>query len=142
MLHTYISNLCIYTPAIKGYMKVAEKIKKARKRKKLSQGELSKIIGITAAHVSRLETARYQPSIEVFKKISDALEVSADYLLSDSDEDPKEVRIENEALAERIRLLNTLDGKDREVILYMIDSILTKKKMLSLLQGNEELITD
>ena len=118
-------------------MDIAQKIKAARKRKKLSQGEFAEIIGISATHVSRLETGRFQPSIDVLKKMSDALEVSADYLLSNSEDDPKEIRIENEALAEKFRLLNSLDEKDREVILYIIDSILTKKKMLSLLHESD-----
>ena len=63
------------------------------------------------------------------------LEVSTDYLLSESDEYPREIKIEDEALAERINMLNTLEGKDKETIIHVIDSILTKKKMLSLLQG-------
>ncbi|MGK5093748.1 helix-turn-helix transcriptional regulator [Deltaproteobacteria bacterium TL4] len=116
-------------------MQLAVKIKEIRKQKKMSQEELAEKVGINQNHLSRLETGKYKPSIDALKRLADALEVSADYLLSDTDDKPEEIRIEDQILAERIRMLNTLDGKDKETIIHVIDSILTKKKMLSLLQG-------
>ena len=115
-------------------MKLMEKIRKARKGKGLSQGELADLIKMNPNHLSRLETGKFQPSIEILKKLADALEVSVDYLLSDSDDEPQEIKIEDAAFAEKIRLLNMLDGKDRDAIMHIIDSILTKKKIQALLQ--------
>ena len=115
-------------------MKIGSKIKKLRKKKNLSQEELAKSIGVNPNHLSKLETGKYLPSIAVLKKITEILEVSADYLLSDSDEEAEEIKFEDEAFVEKIRVLNTLEGKDKEAILHIIDSILTKKKMQKLLQ--------
>ena len=67
-----------------------------------------------------------------------ALQVSADYLLSEEEEgEIKDISIQDESLADRIRLLNLLEGKDKEAIFHIIDSILTKKKILKLLTEGE-----
>jgi transcriptional regulator with XRE-family HTH domain len=48
-------------------MKIQDKIKKLSKNKGLAQKQLAQIVGINTTHLSRLETGRYQPSIEVLK---------------------------------------------------------------------------
>lgn len=108
-----------------------EKIKKLRKQRGLSQYELAEKLGIHGGHISRLENGKFKPSIELLKKLTEIFEVSADYLIGNSSE-CGEVHIQDEALAERIRLLNTIDGKDRDTIIHIIDSILTKRKMVEL----------
>ena len=114
-------------------MSLGDKIKQLRKKRGLSQTELAEKIGIASAHLSRLETGKFQPSIDVLKKLSETLQVSADYLLSAQELPSLELKLEDQSLAERIRLLNSLDGKDKETIIHLIDAILTKKKMLNLL---------
>lgn len=116
-------------------MELGEKIKTLRKRQGLSQEELSERVEINATHLSRLETGKYQPSIDVLKRLADALEVSADYLLSPEDEEPAEVHIANRPLAERIRLIDSLDEADQQALVQVIDSMLTKHRMRELLGG-------
>ena len=119
-------------------MELAKKIKNFRKKKGWSQEELAKRININSAHLSRLENGKYLPSIDLLKKLSEIFEVSTDYLLSDTNEEAKEIKIEDETLANRIKLLNSLDGKDKETIINVIDAILTKKKMFNLLVSEKE----
>ena len=114
-------------------MVLGEKIKTLRKRQGLSQEELSERVEINATHLSRLETGKYQPSIDVLKRLADALEVSTDYLLSPDDEEPAEVHIANRPLAERIRLIDSLDEADQQALVQVIDSMLTKHRMRELL---------
>lgn len=117
---------------------LGKKIKKLRKQRKISQGELAERVGIGASHLSRLETGRYQPSIEVLKKLADEMEVTADYLLSDEEAEPGEVHIKNTPLAQRMRLLDTLDEADQRALIQVIDSMLTKHRMREILSGKEE----
>jgi len=109
-----------------------EKIKTLRKKKGWSQAEFGRYLGIHGGHISRLETGMFNPSVDLLKKIADVFQVSADYLLSEHDE-MSEVRLEDQIFAEKIQLLNTLEGKDKEVVMHIIDTILTKKKMVELL---------
>lgn len=119
-------------------MKIQDKIKKIRKNKGLGQKQLAEMVDINAAHLSRLETGRYQPSVEVLKKLADALQVSTDYLLSDTDDEAEEIKIKDRSFADKIRLLDSLDDKEKETVINVIDAMLTKKKMLNLLTEKHE----
>ncbi|HET8655019.1 MAG TPA: helix-turn-helix domain-containing protein [Longimicrobiaceae bacterium] len=116
-------------------MDLGEKIKARRKALGLSQGELAERSGINPTHLSRLETGKYQPSVDVLKKLVEVLQVSADYLLQEDAPEPQEEEIRNKPLAEKIRLVDSLEAADQQALLQVIDSMLTKKRILELLQG-------
>jgi transcriptional regulator with XRE-family HTH domain len=115
-------------------MNLSEKIKKLRKGMKLSQERLAELAGINANHLSRLERGLFQPSADVLKRLAQVLNISADYLLSERDEvQTPEVKIENKTLAERLELIERLDPTDQQVIIRVIDSMLTQQRMRELL---------
>ena len=76
-------------------MKFGEKITKLKKLKKMSQVELAKVTGISRDAISKYERGDVLPSVEYAKRIADALGVSLDYLVSDSDQ---EEVLDNEAV--------------------------------------------
>lgn len=49
-------------------MTIGEKIKNLRKNNKWSQAELAGRVDVHVTHISRLETQRYAPLLELFKK--------------------------------------------------------------------------
>ena len=113
-------------------MKIGEKIRKARKKTGLSQQDLSKQTGIHLTNLNRLEKGHSLPSIEALKKLVDALGVPADYLLDESD-DLLEMKITKKSLAAKIKLVDSLDQRDKEFVEYLIDTMLTKKRVLEAL---------
>ena len=119
-------------------MSLAENIKKIRKQKGWSQKDLGDMIGSHLSHVNRIETGKQNPSLEVLIKLADALGVSIDGLVRGSDEDFKEIKIEDKNMAERIKLLNTLDPEDRKVVIRVIDALLTKKKILRIVSTENQ----
>lgn len=119
-------------------MSLAENIKKIRKKKGWSQKELGEMIGSHLSHINRIETGKQNPSLEVLIKLADALEVSIDGLVRGSEEDFKEIKIEDKNMAERIKLLNTMDPEDRQAVIRVIDAMLTKKKILRIVAGEHE----
>jgi hypothetical protein len=66
--------------------------------------------------------------------VLDALECSLDQLVRSKDNDP-EVRIRDKGELERMRLIDSLEEADRNALIYIIDSMLTKKRMRELLDG-------
>ena len=118
-------------------MELGAKIKKLRKGKKLTQGELAEKAGISGNHLSRLERGVFQPSIDVVKRLAQALDVNVDGLLSGEDETTPDVSIKNKELSERIRLIDQLEPEDQEAIMRVIDSMLTKCRMQKLLTGTD-----
>ncbi len=64
---------------------LSARIKEIRTAKKLSQVDLAKLLGVTKQSVSNWENDNIQPSVEMLLKISEALNVTTDYLLGRSD---------------------------------------------------------
>ena len=113
-------------------MNMHDKIKQLRKKKGLSQQALADLVGIHITHMNRIENGHYLPSLDVFKKLAEYFEVSPDYLLNDDLAD-FEVKIKDRSLAERIRLIDNIEEKDRQALIQIIDTMLTKQKMRELL---------
>lgn len=61
-------------------MNIGDKITALRKAKDMSQTDLGKAVGVSREIIGRYERNEVLPSVEVAKKIADALEVSLDYL--------------------------------------------------------------
>jgi transcriptional regulator with XRE-family HTH domain len=100
-----------------------------RKKKKLSQSALGKIIGTSGDVIGRYERSDITPSIDVVSKIADALEVSVDFLIGKTN-----LLLDNEAVDRLVRI-SELNGENKNFILDMIDMALrdfkTKKAYAS-----------
>lgn len=68
---------------IGGCMQFSEKIIKLRKEKGLSQEELGNIINVSRQAISKWETGQAKPEIDKVKELSNAFDLSIDYLLND-----------------------------------------------------------
>ena len=55
---------------------LADSLIKARKKQKLTQGELAQKIGTKQPVISRLETASSKPSLSLLKRIAEVLDTS------------------------------------------------------------------
>jgi len=80
----------------------------------------------------RREHGKAAPSIEVLKKTTRALGVSADYLLNEDADDATPIEIKDRTMAEKLELIDQLSEKDKSTIIHMIETMLTKKKMVDL----------
>ncbi len=60
---------------------VGLRIREARKEKHLSQNELSEMIQISPSHMSDIENGKTSISLDIFMRITEALQVSSDWLL-------------------------------------------------------------
>lgn len=61
--------------------KFPERLKEARKAKKLTQKELAERLGITENNIGHYENGRNKPPFEIILKLCMELDVSADWLL-------------------------------------------------------------
>ena len=122
-------------------MKLREKLVYLRKQKNWSQHDLSDQVGVQVTHISRLENGKSQPSVELLRKIAQAFGVTMDYLVDDEADEATPVSIKNKSLAKRLELLEQLEQEDQKTIINVIDSMLTKKKMLDLLLKKEKFAT-
>ncbi len=89
-----------------------------RKRKKLSQAALGKIIGTSGDVIGRYERGDIKPSVDVVAKLADALEVSVDYLIGKTS-----IVIDKNTL-ERIEEIAALPEDKRSYVFNLIDMCL------------------
>jgi transcriptional regulator with XRE-family HTH domain len=123
----------IYTNDVAQLMKLHEKLTNLRKQQGWSQTELGERAKVHIAHISRLENGKSQPSVDMLFRLAKAFGVTMDYLMDEEADEAVPVSILDKTMVDRIQLVDTLDEQDRQTIINVIDSMLTKKKMLDLL---------
>lgn len=63
---------------------MGDRIREARKNKEFTQEQLAELLDISVESVSHIERGSRLPSMQVFIKLIEVLNVSADYILRDS----------------------------------------------------------
>jgi transcriptional regulator with XRE-family HTH domain len=104
-------------------MTFGERLTVVRKRKKLSQADVGKKIGINGDAYGRYERDEVRPTIEMAVKIAEALEVSLDYLVGKTD-----TELDNATL-KRLQDVTRLPDKEKEHVFVFLDAFLAKMKM-------------
>jgi transcriptional regulator with XRE-family HTH domain len=89
-----------------------------RKKKKLSQADLGKIIGTSGDVIGRYERGDIIPSIEVVAKIADALEISVDYLIGKTN-----LELDKDAV-KRLEDISALHEQNKNFVINLIDMAL------------------
>ncbi len=118
-------------------MKFQEKIKALRKTAGMSQQELADKLHIHVTHLSKMENGHLTPSIDIVQRLMKVFAVSADQLLN---EDEKSVvDIQDHELNEQLAMINQLDEEEKNALIKIINSMLTKKRMKDLLDGKIKL---
>ena len=110
----------------------SERLKSARNKKGITQDQLSQITGISQKVISSYEQGIVLPGADNLKKITVALEITADYLLFQHAY-PKEIpRVKDPELYESYFILESLNEKERESALFLLNSIIAQKKLREL----------
>ena len=99
----------------------ARRIEEIRTSKSLSQAELAKKFGTSAAVVGRYERGGSTPSIEVARKIADALDVTLDYM---TDPESQLDTVKDQEMLNRLTQLGTLPSEDRTRIIELVDALI------------------
>lgn len=103
-------------------VELGKNIRAARKMRKMTLEGLADRIGVGRVHLGEIERGKKLPSMNVFIKLVEVLEVSADYLLQNEVSSGKEYVLD--PLSERIGTLKPADRKTAAAIVNaFIDSI-------------------
>lgn len=79
----------------------AERLRQARKDKALSQQELGDRVGVTRGVIANWESDNYEPSASTLRRVSEALDVTTDWLLGLVDTQEQNLMESDLAPAER-----------------------------------------
>ncbi len=99
-------------------MLFGERLALVRKKKKVSQDELAKTIGVHAPVIGRYERNEVKPSIDVATKMAEALAVSLDYLVGLAEHE-----LDN-AVTKKILSIQSLNEEDKTMVFKTIDALL------------------
>lgn len=99
-----------------------KRLAEVRKEKKISQDALAKNIGVHGAVIGRYERDEVKPSIEMASQIADALEVSLDYLVGNTN------LILDKSIIKRIQDIQLLDNENKNHLFALMDAFLRDYK--------------
>jgi transcriptional regulator with XRE-family HTH domain len=114
-----------------------ERLKKARIDKGFTQEQLGEKTGINQKVISRYEQGLSLPVIDNLQKIVAALEISADYLLQEHSEMKEVPRVKDPELYESYFILESLNEEERKSALFLLNSIISHKKLRELIESNK-----
>ncbi|PIW04744.1 MAG: XRE family transcriptional regulator [Cytophagales bacterium CG17_big_fil_post_rev_8_21_14_2_50_40_13] len=104
-------------------MDLGNMISELRKKKGLNREDLGKAVGTSGPVVGRYERGEITPSVEMAKKLADALGVSLDYLIGSTN------MVIDKKMLYRLEVLGSISKEERERILLVMDSLLRDAQM-------------
>jgi transcriptional regulator with XRE-family HTH domain len=113
-------------------MSFAQRLRKIRTDKGLSQTDLAKAVGIHYTQIGRYETKGAQPSADVLSKIANALGVSSDYLTNGSAEDLADSSLTDKELLNQFKAIEKMPEAKKNVVKEFLDAFITKDKLRQL----------
>jgi transcriptional regulator with XRE-family HTH domain len=103
-------------------MSLGSRLSTIRKERKIAQVNLAEQIGVHPNVLGRYEREEATPSVDMAAKLADALGVSLDYLVGNTD-----VELDKSIL-DKIALIQKLPDEDKNCIMYSIDGLIQHAK--------------
>ncbi len=110
-------------------MTLGEKIKQLRSEKGWSQAALGKRAGVNSKLLSKYENERITPTADTLKKIAEALQTSADYLIFENAPRSGLSQLEDLELFEKFQEVERMSNENRSMIKSLIDAVIIKSKV-------------
>ena len=102
-----------------------KKIRECREVKAISQSELARQLNTNHSIIGKYERDEVKPTIDVVKKIAQALDTTVGYLLGEAEEFNL---LKDPAMMHRLNEISNLPERDKECILYTLDGLLRDVK--------------
>jgi len=113
-------------------MTIGARIKQLRAEHKMTQSDLAKQVDLTYIQIGRYEQEKSKPSSEVVRKLADALNTTADYLMNGDSQELAANKIVDRDLIDLFAAVEKLDQEDQNMIKTMIDALVTKRRVQQL----------
>jgi len=98
-------------------MDFGDRITLVRKQKKISQSDLGKLAEVSGDIVGKYERNEMKPSIDTARRLANALNVTLDYLVGDSN-----TTLFDRDITKRIEAIVTMDNDDKNTLFKIIDA--------------------
>lgn len=115
-------------------MSIGDHIKQIREQRNIKQQEIADLIGMHRSNYSKIESGQREISVTALDKIAAYFDLTIDEIVHLDSGITDEIRIEDKASSEQLRLIQELDPDDKSMVFKMIDTLITKKKMKDFFQ--------
>ncbi len=103
-------------------MDFRDRLKQARATKNLSQNELATLVGVHVTNISRYERGENRPTTDVLTKLANALDTTADYLMSGSTSEAADSNISDKELLTLFKKVSSLPGDKKKVVKEFLEA--------------------
>jgi transcriptional regulator with XRE-family HTH domain len=108
---------------------LAERLKSGRKEKGFSQQKLAELAEVHYTNIGKYERGDATPSASVLNRISQALELSPDYLINGTLNDKANNTIRDEELLLQFKKVEKLPENKKELVKEFLDAFLFKSSI-------------
>ena len=99
---------------------IGERVKQARLARGLSQADLAELLNVSDGYISKVELGKNAMTVTVLVRLSDALEVSTDWLLRNRTREAREY-----TMAELEELFKDCDPSELQALLNLLQQMKT-----------------
>jgi transcriptional regulator with XRE-family HTH domain len=137
-----------------GTMLIGARLRKLREERKLSQGDITDVIGLPRSYISRIENGHAVPSLETLQRLAAALDVplyrifytgadaangrAAHRSLEELADDPGPLGREARFLIEMRELTKDLGGTERIFLMNLARKLATRRSIVHLSDSHKE----
>ena len=108
--------------------KFGDNVKRIRTDKNISQQELADLVGIHSTHVSRYERNMAQPSVEIAKKMAEALNVTVDTLIYGPQDEKAKNNLKDADLLNMFTKVQALDKSELAAVKSLLKAYIFQKE--------------
>lgn len=107
-------------------MSLADRLKKAKTDKKLSQQQLAQNAIVHYTNVGRYERGDAKPSADVLNRLANALEVSPDFLMNGTLDDKTQSSLSDQELLFQFKRIENMPEDRKRLLKEILDAFILK----------------
>ncbi len=119
-------------------MKLGDNLKKLRESKGYTQQQMADIIHTHRSGYSKMENNQQDISVDALVAIAKNFGLTVDDIIyyGDKNSVPKEISMEDKKALEQLQLINELEDEEKNILLKLIETFVSKKRFKDYLQKN------
>jgi len=119
-------------------MKIGNNLKKLRETKGLTQQEMADLIHTHRTGYSKMENNQQEIPIDGLIALAKNFGMSVDEIIffDEKNDVPNEISIQDREALEQLHLINELETEEKNILLKLIETFISKKRFKDYLQKN------
>ena len=119
-------------------MKLGDNLKKFRESKGLTQQQMADLIHTHRTGYSKMENNQQDVPVDCLISIAKNFGIAVDDIIyyDQKNSAPTEVSVQDKATLEQLQLINELEEEEKNILLKLIETFVSKKRFKEYLQNN------